>query len=141
MSGIELVGLAIADENQRVLLLHRRDHNQWQLPGGRKLAGETAADAAARHAFEELNVDVLKQRYLGHAAFSQGGVDYECEWRGAEAIRNVPILGDMDAYDDARYHNLMKYNIRSIGVSPNVDRFIQAVHSSEIRLLPVSTVQ
>lgn len=141
MSEIRLVGLVIPDEAQRVFLLHRRDHNQWQLPGGRILVGEASGEAAKRHALEELNVDVLEQRYLGKIAFSQGGVEYSCEWRQAETLRNNPILGDMDAYDDAQYHQLFKYNIRTIGVSPNVDRLIHALHNSEIRLLPTSTVQ
>jgi hypothetical protein len=47
---------------------------------------------------------------------------------------NDPILGDMDAYDDAQYHNLFRRDINSIGVSPNVDLFINALHLGRVNL-------
>jgi hypothetical protein len=80
---IELVGLVVQDSRQDVLLLHRRDHNQWQLPGGRMFAGELRDEAAARHSREELNMDLIVQRYLGRAVFSQCGVMYGCDWHQA----------------------------------------------------------
>lgn len=134
---IELVTLAITDADRNVLLLHRRDHNQWQLPGGRRLYRESSDDAAARHAMEELNIDVELQRYIGKTTFTQGGVDYKCEWRQALVWQNDPILGDYEAYDGADYFNLMKYGIGLLGLSPNAALFARDLQQERIGLLDV----
>lgn len=46
-------GLVALDEQQRVLLLRRRDDGTWALPGGGVEPGETWADAAVRECLEE----------------------------------------------------------------------------------------
>lgn len=46
--------LVLRDQRARILVLRTaRDHDRWQLPGGRALAGETPAAAAARETREE----------------------------------------------------------------------------------------
>jgi ADP-ribose pyrophosphatase YjhB (NUDIX family) len=134
-NAIELVTLVVPDESSRVLLLHRRDHSQWQLPGGRMLFGESPDQAAGRHAMEELNIDVKLQRYLGHTTFTQRDTHYTSEWRKAISWQNDPIVGDMDVYDAAEYFNLFLKNIHDIGMSPNVQNLISAMYKAKIDLL------
>lgn len=55
----------IFDEDDRVLLCHRRDIDAWNLPGGRVEDGETPWDAAVREVREEVGLDVEVARLTG----------------------------------------------------------------------------
>jgi GrpB-like predicted nucleotidyltransferase (UPF0157 family)/ADP-ribose pyrophosphatase YjhB (NUDIX family) len=55
----------ILDEESRVLLCHRRDHDLWNLPGGRVEAGETPWQGVLREAKEETGLDARVVRLAG----------------------------------------------------------------------------
>ena len=55
----------IFDEQERVLLCHRRDIDAWNLPGGGVEDGETPWDAAVREVHEEVGVDAEIIRLTG----------------------------------------------------------------------------
>ena len=55
----------IFDEQDRVLLCHRRDMDAWNLPGGGVEDHETPWDAAVREVREEVGLDVEVTRLTG----------------------------------------------------------------------------
>ena len=55
----------IQDEQGRVLLCHRRDHDFWNQPGGGVEAGETPWQAMLREAREETGLEVVIERLAG----------------------------------------------------------------------------
>ena len=52
------VNVVVADDNGRVLLIHRTDNDNWALPGGAMDFGETLSDAAVRETLEETGIKV-----------------------------------------------------------------------------------
>ncbi len=55
----------ILDEEDRVLLCHRRDIDMWNLPGGRVESGETPWEAVVREVREETGFEVTVQQLYG----------------------------------------------------------------------------
>jgi 8-oxo-dGTP diphosphatase len=55
----------ILDSEHRVLLCHRRDHDLWNLPGGRVEQGEAPWEAVVREVREEVGLDVVVERLAG----------------------------------------------------------------------------
>jgi 8-oxo-dGTP diphosphatase len=55
----------VFDDEDRVLLCHRRDIDLWNLPGGGVETGETPWDAAVREVREETGFEVMVQRLQG----------------------------------------------------------------------------
>lgn len=55
----------IFDDQQRVLLAHRTDHDLWNLPGGKVEPGETPWDAVIREVKEETGLDATVIRLEG----------------------------------------------------------------------------
>ena len=55
----------IFDENERVLLSHRRDIDAWNLPGGGVESGETPVEAVIREVTEETGLEVAVDRLVG----------------------------------------------------------------------------
>jgi mutator protein MutT len=55
----------IFNENEEVLLSHRRDMDIWNLPGGGVEAGEMPDEAVVREVKEETALDVTIERLVG----------------------------------------------------------------------------
>jgi 8-oxo-dGTP pyrophosphatase MutT (NUDIX family) len=55
----------VRDDRGRLLLVRRVDTKDWELPGGRVEAGESAAAAAERETAEESGVTVMVTRLSG----------------------------------------------------------------------------
>ena len=55
----------ITDNRDRVLLCHRRDHDLWNLPGGRVEVGEVPWDALVREIREETGLTAKPVRLIG----------------------------------------------------------------------------
>lgn len=62
-----VVGVAavIVDEEERVLVIKRRDEDVWEFPGGALEIGETVVDGLVREVSEETGLDVTPQRLTG----------------------------------------------------------------------------
>lgn len=136
MSGefVNLAGCVITDQENRVLLLHRIDHNQWQLPGGRIKPDETPEQAARREASDELGLAVSIISKLGEGIFSQGEVVYHCEWYRVHEYEGDPLLEQPELYDDFQYHNLLRYDIGRLALSPNVARLVNSIEDGDFLL-------
>lgn len=57
--------MAIFDDKERILLSHRRNHNIWNLPGGRLEEGELPTEAAIRETKEETGLKVKIKELVG----------------------------------------------------------------------------
>jgi 8-oxo-dGTP diphosphatase len=55
----------IFDEQNRILLCHRRDHDLWNLPGGALESGEAPWDGVKREVKEETALDVEVTKLAG----------------------------------------------------------------------------
>ena len=55
----------IFDQQNRILLCHRRDYNLWNLPGGTMEAGEAPWETVVRELKEETGLDVEIVRLTG----------------------------------------------------------------------------
>lgn len=55
----------IFDNQGRVLLVHRRDMDVWELPGGGVESGELPTEAAVREVREESGLEVTVERLVG----------------------------------------------------------------------------
>jgi ADP-ribose pyrophosphatase YjhB (NUDIX family) len=59
------VAAVVTDDNDRVLVIQRRDNGAWQLPGGVLELGEGPDAGVRREVREETGVDVEPQRLTG----------------------------------------------------------------------------
>jgi ADP-ribose pyrophosphatase YjhB (NUDIX family) len=59
------VAAVVTDDNNRVLVIQRRDNGTWQLPGGVLELDETPEAGARREVREETGVEVEPQRLTG----------------------------------------------------------------------------
>lgn len=59
------LAIIFSPDQNKVLLVKRRDVPVWVLPGGGIEAGESAADAAVRETFEETGLNVILTRQSG----------------------------------------------------------------------------
>ena len=60
----------ILNEQQHILLCHRRDRDWWNLPGGGVLSGETPWEAIIREVQEEVGLVVIVNRLVGVYAYT-----------------------------------------------------------------------
>jgi 8-oxo-dGTP diphosphatase len=59
------VSALLFDEQQRILLAHRRDIDWWNLPGGGMELGETVEEAVKREVLEETGLKVEVEQLVG----------------------------------------------------------------------------
>jgi 8-oxo-dGTP diphosphatase len=63
----------VFDSRDDILLCHRRDHDLWNLPGGRLEPGETPWEGVVREIKEEVGLEVAVDRLAG--VYSKPDVD------------------------------------------------------------------
>jgi 8-oxo-dGTP diphosphatase len=92
----------IFDEQDRILLCHRRDMDLWNLPGGGVEPGQTPWTGAVREVREEVGLEVEVVRLAG--VYSKPEVDEIVFSFVCRVIRGMP--GTSDEADEARYFAL-----------------------------------
>ena len=96
MADFELVTGVLLDPGNKMLVVYRNDHCQWELPGGKLLPPETFVPGAVVDEEElapislqyalrdkvglEVGKDTLNLPKLGRTQFEQGGVTYDTRW-------------------------------------------------------------
>ena len=93
LHSVSVAGITF-DDVGRVLLIRRRDNNQWQAPGGVLELGETFEEGVAREVFEESGVHVEVGRLTGVYKNLNAGVV-------ALVYRCRPVNGEPTASEEA----------------------------------------
>lgn len=113
---MKLAGCVLRNEKGELLLLHRnkKDRVQWELPGGKLEESEDEEAAAIREIKEELGVDVRVITYLGHASFTENGMECVYSWYEAKVIgKGAPIICEPQSFDALEYWNVSDLKTRS----------------------------
>lgn len=100
-----MAGCVIPDRQGRLLVLHRKEHDRWEIPGGKvEVAdGEKPVNAAIREGGEELGEVVSVERYLGRAAFDFGDRKFIYHFfEGVMTTGNIPMAAE-DIFDNLEY--------------------------------------
>jgi 8-oxo-dGTP diphosphatase len=92
------VSAVVFDEQKRVLLVHRRDMDLWDLPGGGLDSGELPTEGTIRETKEEtgLDVEVVRLLIIGVAQEQLLGFVYLCHIMGGSMMTT-------DESDDVRF--------------------------------------
>ena len=69
-------GVIIEQENQ-ILLQHRKDHDVWGIPGGVMEPGEMFVETAVRETFEETGLVVEQLQLFGLYSGEEGFAEYQ----------------------------------------------------------------
>jgi 8-oxo-dGTP diphosphatase len=95
------VHAVVFDHAARILLVHRRDMDLWDLPGGGMDAGELPAEAVIRETREETGLDVEIERLFMIAVTPENvlGFTYYCRAIGG-------MISPTDESDEVRFFTL-----------------------------------
>jgi mutator protein MutT len=135
MTSIQLAGCIILDNRGQLLLIHRRTeaYDHWEIAGGKMEQGETSAQTAVRELSEELDLQVVVQRELGTAAFSDNQRHYSYTWWLATA-RNIPRIAEPYIFSEWRYFSLEELQSGEIALSEGLKSFLGLVENGKITL-------
>lgn len=136
-----MAGCVIPDRQGRLLVLHRREHDRWELPGGKVETDfqEKPVNAAIRECGEEIGEVVSVERYLGRAAFDFGERKYDYFFfEGVMTAGNIPMAGE-DIFDDAAYKS--PEELRELNAAGKLSAFaLHVVESGWLDPLPDENV-
>ena len=117
-----LGAFAILFDNQdRVLLSHRRDYDLWNLPGGRIERGELPTEAVIREVKEETGYDVTIERLVGVYSKDKKAdliFSFQCKLKGGK-------LRTTDEADKHAYYQIENLPVNTI--PKHVERILDAV--------------
>ena len=131
-----LAGCVVLDADGRVLLLHRKAPEQWELPGGKVERGESSEAAARREVHEELGVVIQRANELGDARFRDRDLAWRYTWYLALDVEGTPEICEPNNFDGLRFFSLTELVHRMTEVSPNVKRFVASYYEGQILLPP-----
>lgn len=125
---IQLAGCIFRDSVGRVLLLRRCDRSvaQWESPGGKIEAGESAEQAVVRECWEELAVTVRIDHNLTTTYFVQDGLEFSYQWFGASIVDGEPVVQEPKKHDQATFIDLTRISDLDDPISPNLQSFIES---------------
>lgn len=130
MSKIALAGCAIL-KNKSILLLHRKNPSQYELPGGKINSNEKPEDAAKRELKEELMCDVKIIRKFGTKKFEENGHVMTYTWFiGKIKKGQTPQIGEPEKFDHYKYVAIKK--LASYPLSSNMKNFLREVNRGTI---------
>jgi len=122
---IELAGCLIFDEQGRILLLHRSERDEWELPGGRTEGSDEPYEiTAARKMFEELNIDVEITETVGATEFTRHDTTYRFHWYKGEILDGSPAPQPISDADDVRFVSREEF-VALGNLSPTLEQLIE----------------
>jgi len=129
-----LAGAILLDDDGRVLLLHRMDPSQWELPGGKVEAGEQPEDAAMRELREELTVRVGDLKEVGRARFRQHDQGWSYTWFLAQSVDGRPRVAEPERFDGMTFWRMAELTCLTRELSPNVRELVRAYFDGRVML-------
>lgn len=121
---IPCAGCAII-ENNKLLLLLKREHQHFEFPGGQVEEGETLEQAAIRETLEETGCEVEITKYFGYSDIKPDASS-ETVYRGHVFLAKrkagqTPRLADSTEHEAIRWIMLDDYHNEPL--APNVREF------------------
>ncbi|MDX1295573.1 MAG: (deoxy)nucleoside triphosphate pyrophosphohydrolase [Sulfurimonadaceae bacterium] len=105
MNEINAVGIALLDQENRVLIAQRPSHklfgDKWEFPGGKIEPGESIETCIIREIKEELDVDVITRDYVGVECFDYKDSKVTMHLFTGTIIDNAPFT--LLEHQDARW--------------------------------------
>jgi 8-oxo-dGTP pyrophosphatase MutT (NUDIX family) len=93
-------GIIIEQENQ-ILLQHRKDRDVWGIPGGVMEPGETFLETAVRETFEETGLTAEQLQLFGLYSGEEGFSEYQ----NGDKIFSVQIIFHSSSFSGKLIHN------------------------------------
>jgi ADP-ribose pyrophosphatase YjhB (NUDIX family) len=113
---IQLSGCVII-KDEKILLLLKKKHNHYELPGGKLEEGETLKWAALRETNEEIGCEVRLIKYIGYKEFYINEKDYQSHNFLAEIIGDqTPVVEEKEIFENILWmpiKDYKKYNVAS----------------------------
>mgnify|MGYP000906142120 FL=1 len=136
MKTINLAGCIMLDDQQRILMLHRNTpkRTQWEIPGGKIEAGESAEAAAQREVREELGLEVIISREIGSRSFVEDDHTMGYTWFLADVSAGVPQVMEPDLYDELRYLSMADLRELRPELSANTVNFVTELEAGRVKL-------
>lgn len=130
MKKINLAGCVILNKD-KILLLHRKRNNCYELPGGKIDIGEQPEITAKRELKEELLCDVEIIKKIGEKDFEEDGYVMGYTWFLARIINNqTPGVGEPEKFDKFEYLSIGEMD--NYGLSSNMRNLLSELKKGEI---------
>ena len=126
---IQLSGCVIINNKEELLLLWKKKHKHYELPGGKVEQGENLEGTAIRECKEELGVNVKIIKYLGYEDFEINNLLFQSHKYLANIENNqIPkvnepkIFGKLFWLPIKKYQNYSCAPVRKKGIDENCRR-------------------
>ena len=130
---IELSGCIVINEKKEILVLFRKKHGHYELPGGKVELNETIEQAALRECKEETGVNLELIKYIGYEEFEIEEKKFRSHNFLAEIKENEkPSVTEPHIFESIMWLNTneyMKYNCAS-----NVRSLCNKINKGEIEI-------
>lgn len=122
-SMIELAGSLIVEDGE-ILLIHRKDRDRWEVPGGKVEDGESPTETAVREAREEIGVEVELRKPFYSGEFQHN--DELFLWHGylTEIAEGEPGLEE-EKFDDIQWFR--GEELDEIELAPTLEMILPAL--------------
>lgn len=132
MKKINLAGCVIL-EGDKILLLHRKKADWFELPGGKIEDGERPEASAVRELREELTCDVEIIRKIGEKDFEEDANVMGYTWFLAKLRKNQLVkLGEPEKFDSFAY--LLIDKLSEYKLSFNMQNLLSELKNGRINL-------
>lgn len=111
-------------EDGKVLLIHRQDHNHWEVPGGKTEDGESPTSAAVREAQEEIGVRVELRKPFYSGEFQHDGELFLWHCYLAEIVQGEPEIQE-DKFDELKW--VEPRELDELKLAPNLEMILPAL--------------